>query len=68
MQTSPTLSELLKSEQDQLEKLRALDFDLLYASAEDTPSIKNEIDATVDEIFRLVREIRDCKLGCSTGI
>jgi hypothetical protein len=63
MKTAPTPSELFKLENEQLEKLRALDFELFYAKPENAPALQAKIDATVDEISHLEQAIRGAELN-----
>jgi hypothetical protein len=59
MKNDPTLSELFKLENAQLEKFLALDFELLYTKPDNTPTLKAKIDTATDEISRLNRAIRE---------
>ncbi len=61
------LLKLLRSEADQLEKLRQSEKRLLNATPGDRPGIEQSIKAVVDEIAQLSRAIQEIKANPSSA-
>ena len=58
---------LMRAEIDKLEKLRRLEAQLVLAPPTARPSIKEEIDATMEEIASLSRTVQNCKAASGIG-
>jgi hypothetical protein len=67
MKNKPTLSELFKLENAQLEKFLALDFELLHATPDNTPTLRAKLDTIADDISRINRAIIAAKLDRRTS-